>query len=75
MNHDHVINAGAAPIQIGDSFPMAEADIGDCPALSAPHPACEYVRAPCVLSAGHDGAHVCSDGMVVIAVWTDSGEG
>ncbi|NYI99283.1 hypothetical protein HNR12_005637 [Streptomonospora nanhaiensis] len=59
----------AAVPQLWDPWPIAPHEMGDCPATSLGHPPLPHMGAACVLAAGHDGAHVASDGLRVVAVW------
>ena len=54
------------PIAVGDSFPLDERDVGDCPATVSKVPG---AVAFCVLDEGHRGQHVATDGETVVEVW------
>lgn len=56
----------AEGIRVGDSFPLDEVHVGDCPGI---HMSGNGFMAMCVLDEGHGGPHVATDGETVVEVW------
>lgn len=52
-------------INVGESFPLDAAHVGDCPSGFTAF----GLEVSCVLDTGHGGQHVASDGQTVVAVW------